>query len=284
MAYQTNIQWMHGGRILAECGPMRLTISAWVGRVPQKDLCIQAAKESFHLLETIAGHRQDLSRRYESIPQDLKDFPVRKMVRSALAVDLDLTPMAAVAGTIADCVLVFLVKRGMTKAIVNNGGDVALRTGTEVNVHVGLRPEATRTGLTSTMTLGDERPVWGVATSGLEGRSLSRGVASAATVIAGSASIADAAATAIANASYVQDTSVVQRPAGELDAQSDIPDTLVTVQAGPLSEATKDQALAQAMAKAESLIHRGLIFGACVVVDGKAAMTDFVRQRLVEKQ
>lgn len=281
MGYKTNIQWIHGGRILAECGPMRLTIAAWVGRVSQKDLCIRAAEESFHLLETIAGHRRDLSRRYQHMPLVLQDFPVRKMVRSVLAVDSDLTPMAAVAGTIADCVLVFLTQRGMTKAIVNNGGDVALRTGSGVNVNVGLRPEATRSELTTTMSLGDERPLWGIATSGLEGRSLSRGVASAATVIAGSASIADAAATAIANASYVQDASVVQRPAGELDAQSDIPDTFVTIQAGPFSEATKDQALSRAMAKAETLIHRGLIFGACVVVDGKVAMTDFVRQRLV---
>ena len=68
MNFQTNIQWLDGGRILAECGPMRLVIEAWVGRIPQRELCIRAAKEAFALLERIAQQRRLLSRRYGEVP------------------------------------------------------------------------------------------------------------------------------------------------------------------------------------------------------------------------
>jgi hypothetical protein len=280
MTYRTNIQWLDGGRILAECGPMRLVIEAAVGRIPQREFCIRAAEEAFILLERIAQCRRLLSRRYRRVPAGLDDFLVLKMIRSVLAVDVELTPMAAVAGTIADGVAAFLSRRGMTRVIVNNGGDVALRTGSGISVNVGIRPDLSHSAITDIITLGDERSSWGVATSGLEGRSLTRGVASAATIIAGSASIADAAATSIANASYVTDETVIQRPAEELDEQTDIPGIAVTIQAGPLTEAKKDLALSGAMKKAEALLEKGLIFGAYIVVDGKVMMTDFVRQRL----
>jgi hypothetical protein len=191
--------------------------------------------------------------------------------------------MAAVAGTIADGVAAFLFRRGMTKVIVNNGGDVAIRTGSGVSVNVGIRPELAYSALTDIITLTDERSSWGVATSGLEGRSLTQGVASAATIIAGSASMADAAATSIANASYVEDETVIQRPAEELDEQTDIPGIAVTVQAGPFTEEKKDLALSRAMRKADTFLKKGLIFGAYIVVDGKVMMTDFVRHRLIKQ-
>ena len=111
---------------------------------------------------------------------------------------------------------------------------------------------------------------------------MTRGVASAATIIAGSASVADAAATSIANASYVKDETVIQKPAEELDEQTDIPGVAVTIQAGPFTEEKKDLALSGAMTKAEKLLKKGLIFGAYIVVDGKVMMTDFVRHRLMK--
>lgn len=280
MSYRTNIQWLDSGRVLAECGPMRLVIAAGVGRLPLREPCVRAAEEAFRILERIANQRHRLSKRYAQVPADLDDALALKMIRSVLAVDLELTPMAAVAGTIADGVARFLARRGMTRVIVNNGGDVAIRTGKGVSVNVGIKPDLTRSQITDVLTLGDERPCWGVATSGLEGRSLTRGVASAATIIAGSSSIADAAATSVANASYVDDETVIQMPAEELDTQTDIPGVAVTVQAGPFSEDTKDLALSRAMDKAETYRKKGLIFGAYIAVDGKAVMTDFVRQRL----
>ena len=111
---------------------------------------------------------------------------------------------------------------------------------------------------------------------------MTRGVASAATIIAGSASVADAAATSIANASYIEDETVIQKPAEQLDEQTDIPGVNVTIQAGPFEEEKKDMALSGAMKKTEELLKKGLIFGAYIVVDGKVMMTDYVRHRLTK--
>jgi hypothetical protein len=283
MKYQTNIQWLDGGRVLAECGPMRLVIEASVGRIPQGQLCKRAAEEAFLLLERIAQQRRLLSRRYQTLPEDLDDYLALKMIRSVLVVDRELTPMAAVAGTIADGVAGFLYRRGMTKVIVNNGGDVAIRIGSDVSVNVGIRSDLIHSEISTIVKLGSERSSWGVATSGLEGRSLSQGVASAVTIFAGSASVADAAATSVANASYIEDETVIQRYAEELDEQTDIPGIAVTIQAGPFSEQKKELALSRAMIKAEELIEKGLIFGAYIVVDGKVKMTDFVSHRLIKQ-
>ncbi|MBT4091003.1 MAG: hypothetical protein HOE30_21150 [Deltaproteobacteria bacterium] len=280
MSYQTNIQVLDKGQILAECGPMRLIIGAWQGQVPQRESCIQAAKHSFGLLEKVAEQRSFLSRYHQSVPENADDLLPMKMLRSVLAVDHQLTPMAAVAGTIADGVADFLFNRGMTKVIVNNGGDISIRTGTDESVKVGIRPDLVDSPISHTIRVGDDRSSWGVATSGLEGRSLTAGVASAATIIAENASLADAAATSIANASFIKDDSVIQRPARELDEQTDIPGVYVTIRAGPFSEEKKDLALQGAMEKANKLIEHNLIFGAYVVVDEKVRMTDFVRHRL----
>ena len=279
---QKNIQWLDGGRILAEWGPMRLVIEASVGRIPQGQLCIRAAEEAFLLLERIARQRRLLSRHHRRVPEDLNNFPALKMIRSVLAVDQELTPMAAVAGTIADGVATFLFRRGMSRVIVNNGGDVAIRTGSDESINVGIRPDLTRSKITDVVTLGTERFSWGVATSGLEGRSLTRGVASAVTIFAGSASIADAAATSVANASYVEDETVIRKNAEELDEQTDIPGIPVTIQAGPLTEEKKDLALLRAMKKADAYLAKNLIFGVYIVVDGKVMMNEFVRQRLTK--
>jgi hypothetical protein len=259
---------------------MRLVISAWQGRLSQKDACIRAAKHGVDLLEQAARYRGILSTRRTNVPDAVDSFLAQEMIRSTAAVEGGLTPMAAVAGAIADGVADWLVDRGMTKVIVNNGGDIAIRTTSGEPVRVGLRRDLSTSPITDTITLEGDPCRWGVATSGLEGRSLTLGVASAATVIAGSAVMADAAATAIANASFIEDESVRQVPAKELDDQSDIPDLYVTVQAGPFPEEKKRMALDRAMNAAEPLIEKGLIRGAWVVVDGKASMTNFVRDRL----
>jgi ApbE superfamily uncharacterized protein (UPF0280 family) len=96
--------------------------------------------------------------------------------------------------------------------------------------------------------------------------------------------VADAAATAIANASLVADPAVVQRPAEEIDPDTDIAGVPVTVKVGPLSDLNKSMALSQAMEKANELLRRRVIIGAYVVVQGKTAMTDFFQTRLVYQE
>ena len=282
MGYEQHITVLHEGDVLAECGPMRLVISSFLGKVSQRDMNIRAAKKSFEYLERVAGAREGLSRPYRDLPDHIQEPLALEMVRSAMAIgDVDLTPMAAVAGTIADAVANYLAGRGMTKVIVNNGGDVAIRLQGRDSVTVGIRQDIRSTDFSLVISLSPERSSWGVATSGLGGKSLTRGVASAVTVIAHTASAADAAATAIANASFVEHARVIQRAADLIDPATDIPGVPVTLEVGPLEESTKSLALQRARERAEELVKGSVIFGAFVAVDGKIVMTDFFRECLL---
>jgi ApbE superfamily uncharacterized protein (UPF0280 family) len=284
MPYQQSITPLRAGVVLAECGPMRVTISAAVGKVPQSEMAVKAAKASFEFLERIAHYRRLLSQKQIDVPPQLEDALVVNMIQSVLAVDdPGLTPMAAVAGTIGDGIADYLFERGMTKVLVDNGGDVSIRLQGVEPATVGIRPEIGSNAITGVITLDPSHPSWGVATSGLGGRSLTTGIASAATVIARCAALADAAATAIANASLVADPAVVQRPAEEIDPATDLAGVPVTVEVGPLSNRKKSMALSQAMEKSKELLQRRVIMGAYIVVQGKTAMTDFFQARLVHQ-
>jgi ApbE superfamily uncharacterized protein (UPF0280 family) len=280
-AYERNIHVLEGGSIMAECGPMRLVISSHLGRVPQREMNLEAARVSFGLLERVARLQHILKQRQDRLPPRLEDPLGAGMIRSVLDIgDEDLTPMAAVAGTIADAVADFLLERGMTKVVVNNGGDIAIRLQEGQSARVGIRTDVTRGDYEHVIALDAGRASWGVATSGLGGRSLTRGVASAATVVASTASLADAGATATANASLVEDPQIVQRPAEEVDPHTDIRSLPVTVSIGSLSPEKKREAVSKAMARAEELVSRGVILGALVAVGGELGMTSFMKERL----
>jgi len=263
---------------------MRLVISASIGKVLQTKMALRAADESFGFLERVARHREFLGRHFQDFREEIKDPLVLKMINSVVTVgDEDLTPMAAVAGTIADEVADFLFEHGMTKVVVDNGGDVAIRADRDDPFTVGIRPDVNDRTLSHVIGLDPSLRSHGVATSGLGGRSLTRGIASAATVVARTASLADAAATAVANASFLEDEQVLRRPAEELDPYTDIPGLDITVKVGPLSEKKKSLAVSKAIRRAEELVRREVILGAFVAVQGKFEMTQYVRDRLVEQ-
>ena len=100
------------------------------------------------------------------------------------------------------------------------------------------------------------------------------------TVMARTASLADAAATAIANASFVEDASVIRRKAGEIDPGTDIPGLDVTVRVGPLSREKRSGAIRKALERAEELIEKGAILGAGVTVERETACTSFFQNHL----
>ena len=53
----------------------------------------------------------------------------------------DLTPLAAVAGASSDVVADFLIAKGGTKIIVDNGGDIAIRLKGDEQARVGIKTE-----------------------------------------------------------------------------------------------------------------------------------------------
>ena len=279
MPYEQSIASIDSECVWVECGPMRLVIRAWDEKQPIIKLARRAAEESISYLERIARCRPLLSRPIPDIEDLPEDELVRGMIRSARAIgDLDLTPMAAVAGTIADAVADWLVEQGATRVIVDNGGDIAIRLARGETAAVGVRPRVTSPLISHVIHLDSGRSTWGVTTSGMGGRSFTRGIASAVTVLAADASMADAAATAVANACFVEDKGITQLPAEKLDPNSDLADTRVTTGVGPLSLGAIRKAVENARHKAENLFQKDLIIGAFIALGSVCTVTDGMRR------
>jgi ApbE superfamily uncharacterized protein (UPF0280 family) len=177
-----------------------------------------------------------------------------------------LTPMAAVAGAVAEEVLEAMTTgRKLARAYVNNGGDIALHLAPRETFIIGMVDRPDRPSLFGRATIGAADCVRGVATSGWRGRSFSLGVADAVTVLAASAALADAAATLIANAVDLPGHPAIRRtPACDLDPQSDLGERRVTVAVGPLTADEIDRALASGLAEAELWRKHGLIEAAAL--------------------
>lgn len=174
-----------------------------------------------------------------------------------------ITPMAAVAGAVADAVLCAAVARGgITRAFANNGGDIALHLapGQAFATAIAARP-----GWPDRITIRHGDGIGGIATSGWRGRSQSLGIADAVTALAPTAAMADAAATMIANAVDLPGHPAITRvPAREVKADSDLGDLPVTVGVGALTMAEAAEALDRGAAFARDCLRRGLIAGAAL--------------------
>ena len=177
-----------------------------------------------------------------------------------------LTPMAAVAGAVAEEVLhAMTAGRKLARAYVNNGGDIALHLGAGETFSIGMVDRPDRPSLFGRAMIDAEDGVRGLATSGWRGRSFSLGVADAVTVLAASAPVADAAATLIANAVDLPGHSAIRRtPACGLDPQSDLGERRVTVAVGPLTADEIGRALAFGVAEGELWRELGLIEAAAL--------------------
>jgi uncharacterized protein len=203
----------------------------------------------------------------------------REMVRAcAPHLPLFITPMAAVAGAVADEVLGALTRnRRLDKAYVNNGGDIALYLAPGQSLTVGLVTLGKTPSLEGFSRIEAASPVRGIATSGWRGRSFSMGIADSVTVLARTGAVADAAATLIANAVDVDDPAIRREPAVDLAPDSDLGDRLVTVEVGPLPPAKIERALHRGIARARSMRRRGLIVDALLVLQDRVRVLDRAR-------
>ncbi|WPB85385.1 UPF0280 family protein [Sediminicoccus rosea] len=180
------------------------------------------------------------------------------------------TPMVAVAGAVAEHVLrAIIAVPGISLAHVNNGGDIALHLSPASTLRVGLVEDPARPEPSGLAVIRGGDAVRGIATSGWRGRSFSRGIADAVTVLAARAPEADAAASIIANAVDVDHPAISRARACELDPDSDLRDLHVTVEVGALPEEAVGTALDAGERCAEGLLARGLILGACLRLQGR---------------
>jgi ApbE superfamily uncharacterized protein (UPF0280 family) len=190
------------------------------------------------------------------------------------AADHFITPMAAVAGSVAEEILGAMVQEArLERAYVNNGGDIALHLAQGQRFTVGLIDRPDRQGLMRTAIIDADDPSRGIATSGRHGRSFSLGIADAVTVLARTASQADAAATIIANAVDLPGhPAILRAPAHDLQPDSDLGARLVTRGVGWLSGDEVAAALDAGATCARALLAAGLIDGAALRLCGETVL------------
>ena len=184
-----------------------------------------------------------------------------------------ITPMAAVAGSVADEMLAALLAgRKLDRAYVNNGGDCALHIGRGQSM--GLAVAGTGPEIADRITIRSGDGIRGVATSGWRGRSFSLGIADAVTVLARTGAEADAAATLIANAVDLPGNPAIKRiPACELSPDTDLGARLVTQGVGTLAFGEVARALDNGLVVAEDFRRRGLIVASALFLGGEARIS-----------
>jgi len=271
-----------GKRLHLHHGPIDLIIKAWG---PGRNAAYTRATRRFEtILQELVDELPDLrtplfaptkplgsgfsTRSQDRVPRRLQTpsrSPADRM-RTATAPFAAhfITPMAAVAGAVADEILVHLTADpAITKAYVNNGGDIALHLGPGQSLTTDI---AATTPARITLTSSD--PCRGIATSGWQGRSHSLGIADSVTVLAHTAARADAAATMIANAVDLPGHPAIARaPAHDLQSDSDLGPRLVITAVGPLTPSEGARALDRGADFAHTLLQRGLIAGAALFLN-----------------
>jgi ApbE superfamily uncharacterized protein (UPF0280 family) len=255
------------GRLHLHDGPIDLIIEAFGETSAAEDAYAAACGRFATILDELCAELP-LLRADPRVAQAPRGAVARRMA-SAVApfrARRFLTPMAAVAGAVAEEVLEAMTTgRRLARAYVNNGGDIALHLGPGETFSIGMIDRPDRPSLVGRATVGAADCVRGVATSGWRGRSFSLGAADAVTVLATSAALADAAATLIANAVDIPGHPAIRRtPACDLDPQSDLGERRVTVAVGPLTPGETEHALAFGAAEAELWRDFGLIEAAAL--------------------
>jgi uncharacterized protein len=254
------------GRLHLQHGPIDLIIEAF-GAADQVERAYRQAIERFGDILPTLVHELPALRRSIGDAYPLLQGPVARRMAEAVWPHraVYITPMAAVAGAVADEMLQALVRgRALDKAYVNDGGDIAIHLTPGHELRAGIFAAA----LDGVARLTWDRPVRGIATSGRGGRSFSLGLADSATVLAETAAAADAAATLIANAVNVDHPSIERRPARELDPDSDLGDLPVTVAVGVLPPDLVEEALDRGATECRRLRLCGLIDSAALSLQG----------------
>ena len=263
------LRTLDDGRVFVDYGPASMVITARREGEPLSELACAAFPRIRDSLAEIAGELDTL-RRYPSEGDfsHLTGLP-RVMAEAVLATgEPTLTPMAAVAGTMADMVADWIFARGADVVAVNNGGDIAIRMEPGKSLRMGILPDLGGS-VTEIVTIRGEDGVGGVCTSGLGGRSLTRGIASAVTVFSARCALADACATHIANCSYVDSPRVHVCRAGELEPESDIADLTIVRAVDALTEEEIALGLSRVRAEAERQQQRGNLLRAAADIQGR---------------
>jgi len=266
--------WLADGkRLHLQDGPIDLIVEAR-GTEAHVRAAYEAALRRFTgLLDLLCDELPELRRAASPGSSTLQGIVAQRMYAAVapFAPAHFITPMAAVAGAVAEEVLGAMVASAeLDRAYVNNGGDIALHLAPGERFTVGLIDHPAMPRLIGKTVIDACDPARGIATSGRHGRSFSLGIADAVTVLARTAAQADAAATIIANAVDLPGHPlIVRRPAKDIQSDSDLGERLVTRAVGRLSPSEIAFALNAGANKARALHTAGLIEAAALHLQGE---------------
>lgn len=279
---RAQIRMLPGGRRLhLQDGPIDLIVEA-SGEKKETEAAYQAAAGRFvTVLDELCSELTFLRRPVAVDGPQAEGSVAQRMVDAVrpYAAKHFITPMAAVAGAVAEEILEAMTSAAqLSRAYVNDGGDIALHLTAGEKFVVGMvrlpdgptnptyrKPRSAGQPLFGTTTIDFVQPIRGIATSGWRGRSFSLGIADAVTVLADTAAMADAAATMIANAVDLPVNDKIGRVrACDLAPDSDLGERMVTQSVGQLSSHEICEALAAGVRAAESLQQVGLIRAAAL--------------------
>ena len=250
-----------GDRLHLHHGPIDLII----GVDGARQAAFEAAQERFStVLEELVLELPTLR---GPMPVSAKGVIAQRMTLAAAGYSEFVTPMAAVAGAVADEVLAAMRTQSIKKAYVNNGGDIAVHL-QEGSFEIGV--SGLNLGSLGRVTVKAGDGIGGVASSGRAGRSLSLGIADNVTVLAKRAAEADVAATLIANHVDLQVPQVRRERASSVDPDSDLGERLVVTDCGRLTLNQIEGALVRGASFAKYLVAKGRIKTAFLVLQGQS--------------
>jgi len=279
------LQVLSGERLHLSHGPIDVVLKAWGAAEAVKAAYAAAWARFPQLLPELCDELAAL-RRPISEAARVSGPVARRMQAACLPFQgVFVTPMAAVAGAVADELLACMrAAAPLTRAFVNDGGDIAVHVVGSETLDIGVAADfegGAIPALNGCLRLGSRDGIGGIATSGAQGRSFSLGIADAVTTLARDAATADVAATLIANAVDIASPLVTRQPARVLDPDSDLGDLLVTTAVARLSAAEKEAALARGLTRAEGYRALGLIQGAALMLQGVCKISGGAKGALV---
>jgi ApbE superfamily uncharacterized protein (UPF0280 family) len=258
-----------GKRLHLHHGPIDLIIEA-SGAPYEVGVAYKQARQAFeNVLTDLVPELPLLRTPVDQLHVKPAGIIAQRMLRAVEPhVDQFVTPMAAVAGAVAEHILASTIKgRKLQRAYVNNGGDIALHIEASRSFDIGIAANPVSGNRAASVTVSHRDLVRGVATSGWHGRSHSLGIADAVTVLAPTAASADVAATLIANAVDLPGSKKIERtPANELAPDSDLGARLATTAVGELTAFETSEALERGVAAAASMLQAGIIEAAFLLL------------------
>jgi len=263
-----------GQRLHLQNGPIDLVIGAFGYEAGVKKAYDQAIDAFRNLLSDLVVELPFLMLKIGKTPPKVQGTVAKRMVDAVWPFrDEFVTPMAAVAGAVADEMLGMMVADcNLDRAYVNNGGDIALYLSPGCSLKIGVVGKIDNPVLNGKIRITHALPVRGIATSGYGGRSHTLGIAEAVTVLAWNAAAADAAATILANSVSADDIAIKHKPANELDDFTDLGAQLVTTAVGEIGVQTIEKALDRGTARAKAMISGGLIQSAAILLKNQTRL------------